>query len=95
MEDFIAKRIEYKTLSVTDVDKWVEFDYKVQCVHIKNVGDSTAYINFDGPATTDSYEIKPGEAVTIMAEVKTVHAICKTGYTTTLKMFGLAKEVVG
>jgi len=88
----IAKAIEQKTLSVTDTESKVAFFYPVQVVHIKNVGDATAYIELDGMASTDKYPLTPGEAVTIFVKCKEVHAICDTGYSTTLKIVGMILE---
>ena len=83
---------EEETLSVTNVTGSAVYSAERDFHIIKNIGSFSAFINFDGAATTSSYPVYPREVKVFETNATAIHAICTsgTGITSTLRIIGQA-----
>ena len=80
---------EYKSVSVSDTETTVSLTQTRGTHLIINDGTNECFIAFDKTATTSSFPLYAGETLSIDLEFKTLHAICNSGETTTLRWLAL------
>ena len=78
---------EQETLTAATTSQTVSYSAEMDTHLIKNTGSTTCYINFDEAATTNDFELGPGDFISIDTNATAIHAITASS-TTVLRIIG-------
>jgi len=80
---------EQLKISATQADASATYGTNRQYHLIQNSGPNIVYINFDATATTSSFQLNPNKYIEVYGVSNTIHAICNTGLTATVRIWGM------
>jgi len=86
-KNLIHETQEQLQANITTTESNVSFSTPKLEIIIANVGDNTAYINFDSIATTNDFPIETNRIRKFHGEVTKIHGITSTG-TADLRIWG-------
>lgn len=85
----VYEGFEEETISVTQADSSQAYSGAYQKHLIRNIGSNTVYLDFDTAASTSDFPLYAGEDIELLGVSTTIHGICDTGLTSTLRIIGM------
>ena len=86
----MADKTNVQQLAVTDTDGNVDFGTTTYKIKLLNSGTNSCFIHLNATATTSHWELNPNDELLLgLNEITSIHAICDSGLTTTLKIIGI------